>query len=221
MATRDLPLRPRLLDRVRDRLTSVRRAVLRRRRTLAVLCTVAAVAAGIRAAAPPAAPTLEVLVAASDLPAGARLAAGDVEVVALAPDAVPDGALDDVDDAVGSLLAAPVRAGEAVTDVRLVGPGLADSAPGSVALPVRLSDGAQVGLLETGDAIDLLATEPESRTTTTVASGAVVLAVPDLEDAAPDAIPGRLVVLGIPAAAVAEVTAAAVTAFVTYAWASR
>jgi len=221
MATRDLSLRDRLLDRLRDRLTSVRRAVLRRRRTLAVLCTVTAVAAGVRAAAPPATPTVAVLVAASDLPAGARLDAGDLATVALAPEAVPDGALDRPGDAVGSLLAAPVRAGEPITDVRLVGPALADTAPGTVALPVRLSDGAQAGLLETGDAIDLLATEPESRTTTTVASGAVVLAVPDLDREAPDAIPGRLVVLGIPAAAVGEVTASAGTAFVTYAWTNR
>lgn len=217
MANRDLPLRLRL----RDRLTSVRRAVLRRRRTLAVLCTVAAVAAGVRAAAPPAAPTVEVLVAASDLPAGARLDSGDLGTIALAPDAVPDGALRETDDATGSILAAPVRAGEPVTDVRLVGPGLAEGAPGTVALPVRLSDAAQAGLLEVGDAIDLLATDPESRSTITVASGALVLAVPDVEQDAPDAIPGRIVVLGIPAAAVAEVTGSAVTAFVTYAWASR
>lgn len=217
MANRDLPLRLRL----RDRLTSVRRAVLRRRRTLAVLCTVAAVAAGLRAAAPPAAPTVEVLVAASDLPAGARLASGDLGTIALAPDAVPDGALRETDDAAGSILAAPVRAGEPVTDVRLVGPGLTEGAPGTVALPVRLSDAAQAGLLEVGDAIDLLATDPESRSTITVASGALVLAVPEVEQGAPDAIPGRIVVLGIPDSAVAEVTGSAVTAFVTHAWTSR
>ncbi len=217
MANRDLPLRLRL----RDRLTSVRRAVLRRRRTLAVLCTVAAVAAGVRAAAPPAAPTVEVLVAASDLPAGARLDTGDLGTIALAPDAVPDGALRETGDATGSILAAPVRAGEPVTDVRLVGPGLAEGAPGTVAMPVRLSDAAQAGLLEVGDAIDLLATDPESRSTITVASGALVLAVPEVEQDAPDAIPGRIVVLGIPAAAVAEVTGSAVTAFVTYSWTNR
>jgi Flp pilus assembly protein CpaB len=217
MATRDLSVRVRLVDR----LTSVRRAVLRRRRLLTVLCTVGAVAAGLRATAPPVAPTVDVLVAAVDLPAGEVLDADDLTTVALPPDAVPDGVLTDAGDVTGAILAAAVRAGEPVTDVRLVGPGLADSAPGAVAVPVRLSDAAQAGLLRVGDAIDLLATDPETRTTVTVANGALVLAVPDVKQDAPDAITGRLVVLGIPAATVAEVTGAAVTSFVTYVWTSR
>ncbi|WP_322937756.1 Flp pilus assembly protein CpaB [Nocardioides bizhenqiangii] len=215
MATRDLPAR------VRDRLTAVRRAVLRRRRLLAVLCTVGAVAAGLRATAPPAAPTEQVLVAVRDLPAGAVLDGDDLHTVEVEPDRTPDGVLTDAEDAAGAILAAPLRAGEPVTDVRLVGPDLVDSAPGTIALPVRVSDAAQVGLLEVGDEIDLLATDPESRTTTTVASGVLVLAVPAPDQEAPDAIPGRLVVVGIPVATVADVTGAAVTSFLTYAWTSR
>lgn len=215
MATRDLSVR------IRDRLTAVRRAFLRRRRLLAVLCTAGAVAAGLRATAPPAAPTDRVLVAARDLPAGAVLDGDDLRPVDVAPDQAPDGVLSDTGDVAGAILAAPLRAGEPVTDVRLVGPGLATSAPGTVALPLRVSDAAQVGLLRVGDEIDLLATDPESRTTETVASGALVLAVPDVHPDAPDAITGRLVVVGVPATAVAEVTGAAVTSFVTYVWTSR
>ena len=49
----------------------------------------------------------------------------------------------------------------------------------------------------------------------------LVLAVPGVDQDAPDAITGRLIVVGIPASAVAEVTGAAVTSFVTYAWTSR
>jgi Flp pilus assembly protein CpaB len=215
MATRDLSVR------IRDRLTSVRRAVLRRRRVLAVLCTMAGVAAGVHATAPPAPPTDRVVVAGRDLPAGAVLDSGDLRTVAMAPGTVPEGVLTRVAEAAGAILAAPLRAGEPLTDVRLVGPGLAATAPGTVALPVRVSDAAQAGLLEVGDEIDLLATEPESRTTTTVASGVVVLAVPDLDQEAPDATTGRLVVLGIPGSAVGPVTRAAVTSFVTYAWTNR
>jgi Flp pilus assembly protein CpaB len=215
MATRDLSVR------IRDRLTSVRRAVLRRRRALAVLCTMAAVAAGVQATVPPPPPTDRVLVAARDLPAGAVIDGSDLRTIALAPDVVPDGVLTRAADAAGAILAAPLRAGEPVTDVRLVGPGLADTAPGTVALPVRISDGAQVGLLDVGDEIDLLATDPESGTTTRAASGVVVLAVPDLDQEAPDAITGRLVVLGIPGSTVGSVTRAAVTSFVTYAWTNR
>lgn len=217
MATRDLPLRVRLTDG----LTSVRRAVLRRRRALAVLCAMGAVAAGLRATAPPAEPSFEVLVAARDLPAGAVLAADDLTTVALRPDTAPDGVLTDTAEATGSVLAAAVRSGEPLTDVRLVGPDLTGGAPGTIALPVRLSDAAQAGLLQVGDEIDLLATDPESRTTTTVTSGVPVLAVPDADTGATDALTGRLIVVGIPASEVSEVTGAAVTAFVTFAWTSR
>ncbi len=149
------------------------------------------------------------------------LATGDLRTIEVPPDRAAAGVLTDTDDAVGAILAAPLRAGEPVTDVRLVGPGLVDSAPGSVALPVRVSDAAQVGLLEVGDEIDLLATDPESRTTATVAAGVLVLAVPDVERDAPDAITGRLIVVGIPDSIVAEVTGAAVMSFVTYAWTNR
>jgi Flp pilus assembly protein CpaB len=217
MPAREHPPRVRLLDR----LTAVRRAVRRRRRLLAVLCVAGAVAAGLRATAPPPAPSVEVLVAARDLPAGTVLGQSDLTTAALPPEVRPAGALTDPSVAESAILAAPVRAGEPVTDVRLVGPGLADTAPGTIAVPVRLSDAAQAGLLRVGDEVDLLATDPEARTTTTIANGAVVLAVPALSQEAPDALTGRLVVVGIPTTMVDSVTAAAVTAFVTYAWTNR
>lgn len=215
MATRDLSAR------LRDRLTVVRRAVLRRRRLLAVLCVAGAAAAGLRATAPPAPPSAEVLVSARDLPAGAELRTDDLTVVELDPDTAPQGVLTEVDEAAGAILAAPLRAGEPLTDVRLVGPGLAATAPGTVAVPVRLSDAAQVDLLRVGDEVDLLATDPESRSTVTIASGALVLAVPDPGSETSDAITGRLAVLGIPDSTVGSVTGAAVTSFVTFAWTNR
>lgn len=217
MAARDLPLRDRLLDRF----TATRRALLRRRRLLAVVCVVGAVAAGLRATAPPIAPRTEVVVAAHDLAGGTMLSAADLAVVAFDEDAVPDGVSADPADITGAILAAPLRAGEPVTDVRVVGAGLTDAAPGTVAVPVRLSDAAQAGLLTAGDEIDLLATDPETRATVTVASDVLVLAVPDRDRESTDAITGRLVVLGVPVAEVAAVTGAAVTSFVTYAWTQR
>src|SRR4051794_23064350 len=106
----------------RDRLTAllrpVRRAVLARRRLLAAALTAVAVASGIRAVAAPPAAAVPVRVAARDLPAGMVLAAGDLRTTGFAPASVPDGLSV---DAVGRTLAAPLRAGEPVTDVRLVG----------------------------------------------------------------------------------------------------
>lgn len=202
--------------RLRDRAAAVRRAVLRRRRPLAVLLTAAAVALGLRAAVPPPPAATTVVVAARDLPAGAPLAADDLTTVDLPPDAVPEGV---VADPAGSVLAAPVRRGEPVTDRRLVGPGLVADAPGTVALPVRLSDAEQAGLLDVGDRVDLLATDPQAGTTTTVTTDVLVLALPHPDAAAADALTGRLVVLGVPSVDLLEVSTAAVTAFVTFAWA--
>ncbi|HEY0951335.1 MAG TPA: hypothetical protein VGD85_14130, partial [Nocardioides sp.] len=63
-------------DRLAPFLRAVRRAVLARRRPLAALLTAGAVAAGLHAAAEPPPATVEVAVAARDLPAGTVLAPG-------------------------------------------------------------------------------------------------------------------------------------------------
>lgn len=209
-----------LTTRLRDRAAAVRRAVLRRRRLLAVLCAVVAAAAGVRAATPPVPDTAALLVAARDLPAGIVLGADDLRPAELPAGAAPD---DVVDDPVGATLAAPLSRGEPVTTARLVGPGLADAAPGTTALPVRLSDAGQAGLLTVGDRIDLLATDPQAGTTLTAASDVPVLALPEPSDRAgagpAGTVTGRLVVLGVPDASVNDVTQVSVTRFVTFAWA--
>ena len=86
----------------------------------------------------------------------ARLDARDLATVGFAAGTAPEAL---ADDPVGRVLAAPLRAGEPVTDVRLVGP--ADRGPTRlVAVPVRLPDPGMVALLRVGDRIDLLATDP-------------------------------------------------------------
>src|SRR3954452_23620288 len=97
-------------QRLYDGLTTLRRAVLRRRRLLAALCAAGAVGAALHATTPQAPATVEILVAARDLPAGAALAADDVELRATDPDLVPGGALTTARP--GARLASPLRAGE-------------------------------------------------------------------------------------------------------------
>lgn len=196
--------------------TRVRRGVLRRRRLLAAVLAAVAVVAAVRSLSPPAAPTSTITVATRDLPAGALLASADVRRQPVPPDAVPDGL---AAAPVGRILAAPLTRGEPITEPRLVGPRLTSARPGEVALPVRISDPDQVSLLTVGDRIDLLATDPQHATTVVLAGGVVVLAVPPAaRDTTAGALSGRLVVLAIPQADVQHVTAASVTAFVTYAW---
>jgi hypothetical protein len=205
--------------RLADRLRPVRRAVLRRRRLIAALLTAVAVAAGVQAVAGPAPPTVPVLVAARDLPAGAELAAADLETVRFAPGSAPAGV---ARDPVGQVLAAPLRRGEAVTDVRLVGPELTEGQPGLVGVPVRLPDPGMVALLDVGDRIDLVATDPQAGGASVVAADVPVLAIPAADDqAGASGLPGRLVVVGAEAGQVGPLAEATVRAFVTFTWPGR
>ncbi len=143
--------------------------------------------------------------AAADLPAGTVLTDASLGLTEL-PTA-PAGSAADPADLAGRVLAAPVRAGEPVTDVRLVGPGLTALLPaGQVAAPVRLADLAVAGLAAPGDRVDVLATVPGSARAEVVARGALVLAAPD---------DGGLLVLAVDEATAATLAAAATTATLT------
>src|SRR3954468_20224661 len=108
---------PAARDRLSRLLRPVPRAVLARRRSLAAVLTAVAVVAGLRAAAAPPPVRVLVPVAARDLPAGAVLRAGALAEASFAPGSVPAGV---AAGAAGRVLAAPLRRGEPVTDVRLV-----------------------------------------------------------------------------------------------------
>lgn len=196
--------------------------VLRRRRLLAALCAAVATAAGLQAVAAPPPPSRALTVAARDLPAGARLAAADLRVVEVAPGTAPEAALA---DPAGRVLAGPVAAGEPITERRLVGPALAEPDAGSVAVPLRLPDAGLAALLRVGDVVTLLATDPQAGTTTTLTTGARVLALPAEDDASAATAGGiagtggAAVVFGVPAAEVAEVSDAAARLFLSYVWA--
>lgn len=205
------------LTAVRRRWRTLRRHVLARRRPLAALCAAVAVLVGLRVTAAPVPASVPVPVAARDLSAGVVLDSGDLTTAAFAPGTAPDRV---PDDPVGRVLAAPVGAGEPVTDVRLVGDGLAAAHPDLTVMPVRLPDAGIVALLRPGDHIDLLAADPGSGEARPLVDGALVLAVPEAApaDTASSAPPGRLVVLGLSPPAAPDVGAAAVTQFLVVAF---
>jgi Flp pilus assembly protein CpaB len=158
-----------------------------------------------------------VLVAAHDLPAGVVVGAQDVRRVGFAPDSVPEGL---AREPTGRTLAAPLRAGEPLTDVRLVGPALTDGYPGLVAVPVRLPDAGMAELLRVGDRIDLVSADPQGRSAETIASGVPVLALPDTPtEVGAAGLAGRLVVVGAQSGEVARIADASVRTFVTIAFA--
>ncbi|HET6625853.1 MAG TPA: Flp pilus assembly protein CpaB [Nocardioidaceae bacterium] len=193
----------------------VRRTLLARRRLLAALAATVAVAAGLQATAEPSPPTSLVLTAARDIPGGTVVRATDLAAVAFAPASVPEGVLDSAADAVGRTTATPVRAGEPITDVRLVSGSMLSAYPGRVAAPVRIGDAGAVGLLRVGDRVDVLAADPQggSAEAAVVAADAPVIAVPGRGDQAAIAGAGALVVLAVSDKTAQTIAAAGVSRY--------
>ena len=188
------------------------RLVRRHRALVAGLLTAAAVVTALPVLAPSSGPVVRVVAAARDLAPGSPLTSQDLTTVSLPESVAPEGSVLELDDAVGRAVTSAVRRGEPLTDVRLLGSGLLQTA-GLVAAPVRLADTATVALLHAGDRVDVLAapTSSDSAATSavTVARGVEVLAVPGGEDGDGD---GVLVVLAATPATAARLAAAAVGA---------
>jgi Flp pilus assembly protein CpaB len=194
---------------------SVRRAVLARRRPLAALCTAIAVAAGLAAHAAPPPPRTMVLTAAHDLGSGVVVQGGDLRRTAYLPASVPAGAVTRT-VAVGRTTAGPVRAGEPLTDARLVTSSLLDGYPGLVAVPVRIGDAGAVRLLRVGDRVDVLAADTGAGgrgAASVVGRDVPVLAIPRPGEESPGLVTGALVVLGLPEAEARTVAQASVSSF--------
>jgi Flp pilus assembly protein CpaB len=188
-------------------LRDLRRALSRHRVLLSAGLAAGSVATAVSALAPAAAPTTPVVVAARDLTAGAPLGSADVRTVELPAGVAPAGALVDPADAVGRLVPGPVRSGEPLTDVRLLGAGLLP--PGSeVATPVRVAERATAALVRAGDVVDVLSAAPDGAAATTVVTAVRVLSVPFADD---DPGEGALLVLAATRSAAARLAAAAVT----------
>lgn len=172
-------------------LSEVTRAVSRHRRLVAAGLAAAGVALALHLLAPEPPRTVAVLAAARDLSGGAPLTPGDLREVALPPQVVPAGVLLPGDPRTGgqgrrgAVLAGPVRAGEPLTDARLLGPDLlarVRSTTQVVAAPVRVADPGSLALVRPGDRIDLLAAETgvdqAARPARVVATHVRVLALP-------------------------------------------
>ncbi|MBF5080247.1 RcpC/CpaB family pilus assembly protein [Quadrisphaera sp. INWT6] len=151
-------------DRAAAAWRRLRRTARRARRPVAALLLASATALVVHAAVRPPAVSgaATVVVATRDLPAGASPASG-TQVVRLPAEAVPEGALTPSSPALadGSRLAAPVRRGEVLTDVRLTGAAglLASLGPGEVALPVPVASPLPEGLVSPGQRVAVLAGE--------------------------------------------------------------
>ena len=175
-----------------------------------------AAVSGLRTIAPPEPDTVEVLVAARDLPSGTLLEHDDLVGRSFPADLAPSGASHAV---AGRVLAAPLARGEVLTEARVVGPGLAEAQAGQTVLPVRLPDAGMATLLRAGDEVDLMATDPGTGSTYVVARGVTVLATPTgVPEGPAGGSGGALVVVGASAADAVEITSAALAQFLTVSW---
>jgi Flp pilus assembly protein CpaB len=185
-----------------------RRSLLRHRRPLLAVLGAATVVAFAEQVAPAPPPQTSVVVAAHDLQAGQPIGADDVEVVPMPAEIVPNGAAIRPHQVVGETLAGPMRAGEVVTDRRVVTASLVAGYPaGTVAAPVRVADGDVVALLEVGDTVDVYAADRDpGRPARLLVSGADVVALPSETGSGTS---GALVVLAVDRSAAAALAGAA------------
>jgi len=133
-----------------------------------------------------AAQRVSVVVAARDVSVVRRLVAEDLELRAIPPDAVPDGALSRMEDAVGRVSVAPLWKGEAIVsrgladDTAMFQTGLATPAgQRAIAIPVAATS-AVGGAIVPGARVDVMAVPvlgraPAGRTTELMATAALVL----------------------------------------------
>jgi len=159
-----------------------------------------------------------VVVAAHDLSPGAALSADDLQLEKRLIPTIPDGAQSEIDTVVGSTLAGPARRGEVLTDVRLLGRRLAESAagPGARIVPVHPVDSALTDLVRPGDVVDVVAasqTSPPSAPRV-IATGAIVVLV-SAKQKAQGATDDRVVLVALPAASANAVAGAALGQTVT------
>ena len=159
----------------------------------------------------------EIVVAARDLTSGVELTADDVRLENRMAATVPDGSQSDIGALIGATLAGPARRGEVLTDVRVLGPRLAESVAGPDAriVPLPLADSAVLDLVRPGDVVDVLAagTEADARPQL-VATDAVVVLVSEKPKGA-GAGGDRVVLVAVGAHAANQVAAAALLQTVT------
>jgi Flp pilus assembly protein CpaB len=161
----------------------------------------------------------EIVVATRDLASGVELSADDVRIENRTAATVPDGSQSDIDAVIGATLAGPARRGEVLTDVRVLGPRLAESVAGPDAriVPLPLADSALLDLVRPGDVVDVLAaatSDGADARPRLMATDAVVVLVSEKPKGAGGGS-DRVVLVALPAHSANDVAAAALMQTVT------
>lgn len=195
---------------LRDIKTRLRRRFLRHRRVVVAGLAALAVVSVVRVVAPTPPATSPLVVAAHDLLSGSVIGPDDIALVRMAADLIPTGSATSAAGLVGRIVAGPMRAGEPLTDRRIVGAALVAGYPtGLVAAPVRIQDADVVSLLRVGDRIDIYSSNGDPAVPAPrVVSDAPVVTLPSLDSTGRD---GALVVLAVSSADAARLAQASAT----------
>lgn len=207
---------PTTLTRFREALQPDWVHSVRARRLSAAALVVLAAAAAVRA--DPDGARSAAVITTRDLTPGVALTLDDVRVENRSTATLPEGAHADVDAVIGATPAGPVRRGEVLTDVRLLGSRLAKSAAGPDArvVPLELAQSAVLDVVREGDVVDIVAapqSDPDAPARV-IATDAVVVLV-SAEPGGIAAQGDRVVLVALPAAAATAVAAATLVQTVT------
>ncbi|RNL78283.1 SAF domain-containing protein [Nocardioides marmorisolisilvae] len=203
-------------------LSDARRRVLIHRRAIAAVCAGLAVWIALHTltAEPPAGEL--VVTAAHDLTSGSTLGADDLTRTRFRPGSTPDGSFGSPERLVGRTLLAPLTRGSPLTARQVLGRSALAGYPDDVAIGLRIPDEDAAALLDPGDRVDLVASDPQGeRPTETLVHDAVVLALPEPD---PDAVrlgsegAGRLVLFAVPKVGIEHVAAMGSSHFLTVIW---
>jgi Flp pilus assembly protein CpaB len=160
---------------------------------------------------------IDAVVAARDLSPGNALTADDVRLETLSAATAPDGVQSDIEAVLGTTLTGPVRRGEALTDVRLLTPRLAEAAAGPLAriVPLSLDETAVLDLIRPGDVVDVLAAGSESDAQARIVATDAIVVLVSGKPSGVGAGADRVVLVALPAHAANEVAAATLVQTVT------
>lgn len=199
--------------RLVQHLVELSRTITWHRRLVAGGLAAGAVALTIHALEPNHEPGVAVVTAAHDLSGSTRLARDDLTITRVPENAVPDGAVQPGADIAGRRVSGPLRAGEIITDARLMGRALLDGWGAELAaVPVRIADPAAARLARPGDVLDIVAADVSGAGGARVlASDVPVLAVPPVDESGV-AVDGALLVVAATTDQVRELAEASVTA---------
>lgn len=159
---------------------TVRRFVFLHHRLLAAICAGLAVLAALSALRQTP-EGVRVVVARDDLASGHVIEESDVRVALLS--SAPDHALK-VAEVLGRRVAGPMRAGEALTDYRVLEPGALDGyGEDAVLTSILVSDVGGLTGVQVGDRVDVIAVDPHGEAKATVVARAVeIVTVPPQDE---------------------------------------